>query len=436
MHLNDIKTLYQRLVDDGCDPDSSPLPVVIGHLSNEVHQLRALANYLQGYKDAAPDIHNHSHFTYAMKIPKGYAFNQIGDVVAIAPFDPAFGAHESSPVKGELAIDERHQDDRFVDAFAYVMKWRMEECSEKGKSGWDDPDACTPDYLAALLMAAVKEGNPIDIANYCMMIYSRAELGNFSAQQLIHDHSSMNVAAEAQQKINSDTLMKVQSILGMSTTVWADPNSVAEAVSDLKFKANVNMSEGTPLRQARDIAVANIISQIDPNPNKAKVNAELDAISMSVGLPVNLPYDFKRKIPFTLGKDTPISLTDSKMWADIEGAIAKAVKEQTEHLSDLWSRWPGDEKVVAAMFDRFAEATEYLGLRGAYLKDIDTQVLWPELKKEMAEGLYEILQKTGIWAAHEWPRWPGVDFICQSTINNIKDLDKTDQANIPPHHPV
>jgi hypothetical protein len=77
MKLEDIKTHDERM--EGLEPFDS---VHRNEYEKEIHELRVLANYLQGYKDAAPSVHNH-HYTYAMKIPKGYHFSQVGDVVTI-----------------------------------------------------------------------------------------------------------------------------------------------------------------------------------------------------------------------------------------------------------------------------------------------------------------------------------------------------------------
>jgi len=58
--------------------------------------------------------------------------------------------------------------------FTKEMKSRMEEKSDEGKSGWDNPDWCDDDMQSALLEAFTK-CNMIDVANYAMFIWNRQE---------------------------------------------------------------------------------------------------------------------------------------------------------------------------------------------------------------------------------------------------------------------
>ena len=43
----------------------------------------------------------------------------------------------------------------------------------KGRGGWDDPKRCTVENLAAMLCQHVGKGDPVDIANFAMMIHQR-----------------------------------------------------------------------------------------------------------------------------------------------------------------------------------------------------------------------------------------------------------------------
>jgi len=69
--------------------------------------------------------------------------------------------------------DDVHSDDIHVDRFAAGMKRKLTKKREDGRGGWDDPERCTTEYLAQLLIDHINKGDPIDIANFCMMIHER-----------------------------------------------------------------------------------------------------------------------------------------------------------------------------------------------------------------------------------------------------------------------
>ena len=69
-----------------------------------------------------------------------------------------------------------HPDDRAVDRFADAMKAKLAVARSKGRSGWDDPAACSVEYLAQLLREHLAKGNAgtfEDVANFCMMLHQR-----------------------------------------------------------------------------------------------------------------------------------------------------------------------------------------------------------------------------------------------------------------------
>src|SRR5690606_27225624 len=72
---------------------------------------------------------------------------------------------------------EQHPDDEAVDCFAAAMKAKLKwEREERGRYGWNDPEVCSEEYLAKLLiehLAKGNEGNFEDIANFCMMLHQR-----------------------------------------------------------------------------------------------------------------------------------------------------------------------------------------------------------------------------------------------------------------------
>ena len=70
----------------------------------------------------------------------------------------------------------QHPDDAAVDRFAKAMKAKMAAAREKGRGGWDDPNACSVEFLADLLVGHVGKGNQgnfEDIANLAMMLHQR-----------------------------------------------------------------------------------------------------------------------------------------------------------------------------------------------------------------------------------------------------------------------
>jgi len=62
-----------------------------------------------------------------------------------------------------------HPDDLAVDRFAAAMKAKMAKAREKGRCGWE---TCQPDDLSRMLREHVEKGDPRDVANFCMMIWS------------------------------------------------------------------------------------------------------------------------------------------------------------------------------------------------------------------------------------------------------------------------
>lgn len=59
-------------------------------------------------------------------------------------------------------------DEMIINDFAACMKNKMNACSEAGQSGWG---MCSNAALIELLNAAVAKGDPVDVANYAMMLH-------------------------------------------------------------------------------------------------------------------------------------------------------------------------------------------------------------------------------------------------------------------------
>ncbi len=70
------------------------------------------------------------------------------------------------------ALNPGHPDDDAVDAFAAEMKFKLARKRRQGYTGWNTY-ACTDAQLAHMLLEHVPKGDPIDIANFCMMLHQR-----------------------------------------------------------------------------------------------------------------------------------------------------------------------------------------------------------------------------------------------------------------------
>jgi len=62
-----------------------------------------------------------------------------------------------------------HPDDAAVDRFADAMKQKLAQAREKGRGGWQQ---CDPVELSIMLREHVEKGDPRDVANFCMFLWS------------------------------------------------------------------------------------------------------------------------------------------------------------------------------------------------------------------------------------------------------------------------
>lgn len=68
-----------------------------------------------------------------------------------------------------------HEDDLAVDRFAQAMKAKLARKRAQGFSGWNDPSDCSMELLSKLLVEHVGKGDPVDVANFSMMLHQRGE---------------------------------------------------------------------------------------------------------------------------------------------------------------------------------------------------------------------------------------------------------------------
>lgn len=147
------------------------------------------------------------------------------------------------PVRSEIS---EHSDDKHVNRFSAAMKRKLALKREQGRGGWDDPKECSIDYLAQLLFDHLNKGDPVDIANFCMMIQER---GSTSA---IHEayvkHFTQPVRESGEQAKAKDFVNMIRMKLERRFQVadympdsYAEPHNCRALVSDMcqEFMAHV-----------------------------------------------------------------------------------------------------------------------------------------------------------------------------------------------------
>lgn len=66
-----------------------------------------------------------------------------------------------------------HLDDIAVDLFASAMKQKLARKRAEGRGGWSDPNVCTVADLHRWMTEHIEKGDPVDVANFAMMIWHR-----------------------------------------------------------------------------------------------------------------------------------------------------------------------------------------------------------------------------------------------------------------------
>lgn len=103
-----------------------------------------------------------------------------------------------------------HTDDDAVDQFAVVMKAKLAQARAKGRSGWHE---CAPAALSAMLREHVEKGDPRDVANFCMFLWSLGQ-----------PISAAPVAQEPVARVNDEGFIVETGIpLAPGTSLYAAP---------------------------------------------------------------------------------------------------------------------------------------------------------------------------------------------------------------------
>lgn len=82
------------------------------------------------------------------------------------------GASASESEPQQLA---QHPDDMAVDRFAKHMKAKMAKQRAKGYGDWYNRDTYPAAHLQSLLINHLSKGDPLDVGNFAMMLWSRGE---------------------------------------------------------------------------------------------------------------------------------------------------------------------------------------------------------------------------------------------------------------------
>lgn len=90
-------------------------------------------------------------------------------------FEPCAQAAQGGGGQAEPGIYVSYSDDAAVDLFAAAMKSKMAASRAKGRGGWHDPDDCPAERLQTMLINHLAKGDPVDVANFAMMLWNRGE---------------------------------------------------------------------------------------------------------------------------------------------------------------------------------------------------------------------------------------------------------------------
>lgn len=104
----------------------------------------------------------------------GVVADLLREAIGEVPQTQSFPSRCDAALAGKMP--EQHSDDTAVDRFAAAMKVKLAAARAKGRGGWDDPAACSVEYLADLLVDHVGKGNCgtfEDVANFAMMLHQR-----------------------------------------------------------------------------------------------------------------------------------------------------------------------------------------------------------------------------------------------------------------------
>jgi hypothetical protein len=117
--------------------------------------------------------------------------------------------------RGEPTVPTRAcVDDVHVGIFAEVMRDKLAKKRKQGFEGWLDASVCSVETLAKRLVECVFKGDPVDVANYAMML-NRRGVSDLTLRYAIHERiqvERLHVAEEHKTRIDrlNEKLGRVQ----------------------------------------------------------------------------------------------------------------------------------------------------------------------------------------------------------------------------------
>ncbi len=106
-------------------------------------------------------------------------------------------------------------DEHCINQFAEVMKTKMWNTSNEGRNGWEQ---CTAEDLHTQMYACVCKGDPVDVANYCMMLYHRG-IGTSSGKWHM---VATAIDIEAMSNIHDTTSVVIRDVVAEINTARAN----------------------------------------------------------------------------------------------------------------------------------------------------------------------------------------------------------------------
>lgn len=85
--------------------------------------------------------------------------------------DCSTGEYDEGANRVETFLENRNH----IKLFAQDMEDKMSLASENGRGGWSDKINCKQADLSRMLRQHVEKGDPVDVANFCMMLHRRGE---------------------------------------------------------------------------------------------------------------------------------------------------------------------------------------------------------------------------------------------------------------------
>lgn len=87
----------------------------------------------------------------------------------------ALGIKPQSLLHSSISFSEKEIDYIAGERFNKAQQEKLAEKREEGRGRWWDSTVCSQKKLSEMLREHVEKGDPIDVANLCMMLFARGE---------------------------------------------------------------------------------------------------------------------------------------------------------------------------------------------------------------------------------------------------------------------